>query len=286
MTVDVEDYFQVSAFEQRIAKEDWDRIPGRVEASTDRTLALFDAHGARATFFFLGWVAERYPDLVRRVAEAGHEVASHGYAHVRASRQSREEFREDVSSAKKLLEDISGTEVRGFRAASFSIGDDNLWTLDLLREAGYAYSSSIYPIAHDHYGMPEAPRHPFRHGPESVLEIPLTTLPLAGRNIPCAGGGYFRLLPYRFSRWALGRVNAREGQPAVFYFHPWELDPEQPRQDGLAFKTRFRHYWNLRGMAARVERLLDDFRWGRVDEVFLTEQDTDHASSLRKTAIA
>jgi polysaccharide deacetylase family protein (PEP-CTERM system associated) len=270
MTVDVEDYFQVSAFEGHIRREDWDRLPWRVERNTERVLALFDAYGVRATFFVLGWVAERYPQLVRRIVDAGHELASHGYAHVRVTQQHPHEFREDVRYTKKLLEDISGSRVRGYRAASYSIGSSNLWALDELHEAGYEYSSSIYPIRHDLYGMPEAPRFAFRprsnHG---LLEVPVTTVQVFQYKAPCGGGGYFRLLPYAVSRWALRRVNEHDGQPCIFYFHPWEIDPEQPRQKGISLKTRVRHYLNLSRTETRLRALLGDFHWDRADRVFL-----------------
>jgi polysaccharide deacetylase family protein (PEP-CTERM system associated) len=286
MTVDLEDYFQVSALETRIPREEWERVPGRVEASTERVLRLFDEHGIHATFFALGWVAQRYPNLVRRIAAAGHEVASHGFGHVRATRQQPAEFREDVARTKGLLEDLTGREVRGFRAPSFSIEATNMWALDVLQEVGYRYSSSIYPISHDHYGMPAAPRFAFRHRDGGLLEIPITTVRLFNRNIPTGGGGYFRLFPYALSRWALRRVNRREGQAAVFYFHPWELDPEQPRQAGLGFKTRFRHYLNLERMEARLQRLLRDFRWGSIEEVFPGdgERALERAGSRKQSA--
>lgn len=269
MSVDVEDYFQVQAFERHIERADWDRMPARVERNTERVLALFEAHRTHATFFVLGWIAERYPRLVRRIADAGHEVASHGYEHTRVGRQSAGEFARDVGRTKKLLEDLTGHAVKGFRAASFSIDAGTLWALDVLEQAGYVYSSSIYPVRHDLYGMPEASRTPFRPRGGGLLEIPLTTLPLFGRNLPCAGGGYFRLFPYAFSRWALARINREEGRSAVFYFHPWELDPNQPRLLDLDLKTRFRHYCNLERMAGRLARLLADFRWGRMDRLFL-----------------
>ena len=270
MTIDVEDYFQVSAFESHILREDWDQLPCRVEANVDRILALFDEHGVKATFFVLGWMAERYPQMLRRVASAGHEIASHGYDHVRIIHQTPAVFREEVHRTGALLEDATGNAVRGYRAASFSIGRDTLWALDELLEAGYQYSSSIYPVQHDLYGMPEAPRFAFRHlGEGGILEIPVTTVEIGKRNYPCGGGGYFRLFPYVVSRWALKRVNERDGQSAVFYFHPWEIDPEQPRQLGLGLKTRVRHYLNLSRMERRLIRLFQDFDWGRMDEVFL-----------------
>jgi len=272
MTVDLEDWFQVSAFERHIRREDWERLPSRVERNAERILALFARRGVRATFFILGWIAERHPQLVRAIAEAGHEVASHGFSHVRVTEQEPEEFRRDVTHTRSVLEELSGRAVLGFRAASFSIGASNLWALDVLAEAGYRYSSSVYPVRHDFGGMPGAPRFPFRRGGDGLLEIPVTTVRVGRRNLPCGGGGYFRLFPYALSRWAIGRVTRGEGRPAVFYFHPWEIDPGQPRQQGLALKTRFRHYLNLERMERRLERLLADFRWGRMDEIFLGEE--------------
>jgi polysaccharide deacetylase family protein (PEP-CTERM system associated) len=270
MTIDVEDYFQVSAFEGHILREHWDQLPCRVEANVDRILALFDAHGVKATFFVLGWMAERYPQMLRRVVDGGHEIASHGYDHVRIIHQTREVFREEVYRTGALLEDVTGHPVGGYRAASFSIGRDTLWALDELLEAGYQYSSSIYPVHHDLYGMPEAPRFPFLPlGEGGLLEVPVTTVKIGKRNYACGGGGYFRLFPYALSRWALRRVNEHDGQSAVFYFHPWEIDPEQPRQIGIGMKTRVRHYLNLARMEGRLIRLLQDFDWGRMDHVFL-----------------
>jgi len=273
MTVDVEDYFQVSAFETHILRQDWDKLPCRIEGNIDRLLSLFSERGARATFFTLGWIAQRYPVLIREIIAQGHEIASHGYEHVRVTDQSPEQFKDDVISTKKLLEDTTGVAVKGFRAASFSIGSGNLWALDTLAEAGYEYSSSIYPIQHDHYGMPEAPRFCFRYKESGILEIPVTTIEMAGRRYPCGGGGFFRLFPYILSRWAISRVNGQDRQPALFYFHPWEIDPGQPRQHGLPLKTRFRHYVNLHRMQGKVDRLLRDFHWGRMDEVFLAPSD-------------
>jgi polysaccharide deacetylase family protein (PEP-CTERM system associated) len=270
MTVDVEDFFQVSAFEPYIPREDWERIPTRVEANVDRILELFDQAAVKATFFTLGWVAERHPGLVRRIVEQGHEVASHGWSHVRVVNQGPEEFRQDVLRTKALLEDQSGQPIRGYRAASYSIGADNLWALQVLAQTGHDYSSSIYPIRHDLYGMPEAPRFAFH--PEKapqLLEIPVTTVQFGERKLPCGGGGWFRLLPYRVSRSALRRVNGHDGQACVFYFHPWEIDPQQPRDHQVDLKTRFRHYLNLERMEHRLQRLLGDFQWGRMDEVFL-----------------
>lgn len=268
LTIDVEDYFQVSAFAPHIRRSEWDSMECRVERNIERILALLADVNATATFFTLGWIAERYPDMVRRLADAGHELASHGFGHQRASSQARNEFLADIRLAKAILEDITGRDVRGYRAPSFSVGAANPWAFDAIAEAGYRYSSSIYPIRHDHYGMPDGPRfaHEVRPG---LLEIPVATVRLFRSNWPAGGGGYFRLLPYALSRWSIRRINAHERQPAMFYFHPWELDPDQPRISGTGAKTRFRHYVNLRRMAPRVTRLLRDFRWSRVDRVFL-----------------
>jgi len=269
LTVDVEDYFQVSAFETHIRREDWDAMPCRVERNMDRILEIFAEAGVKATFFTLGWVAERYPQVVQRIVAGGHELASHGYEHVRVVNQDPKRFRADVARTKGLLEDLSGVEVKGYRAASYSIGSANLWALEVLHEEGYRYSSSIYPIRHDLYGMPEAPRFAFRPHPDGILEIPVTTVEIGGRKLPCGGGGYFRLLPYRVSRWAMRRVNRKDRQACLFYFHPWEIDPDQPRQAGISVKTRVRHYLNLGRTEARLRRLLGDFRWDRMDRVFL-----------------
>lgn len=270
MTCDVEDYFQVSAFAPYIDRASWPTRECRVEANMERILALYERHGVRATFFTLGWIAERYPAMVRRIVEAGHELASHGYSHLRASDQSREEFDNDIRSSKALLEDIGGQAVVGYRAPSFSIGHANLWALDALHEAGYKYSSSIYPIAHDHYGMPDAPRFAFYpNGPDGLLEVPITTVKMAGRNLPAGGGGYFRLLPYALSRWMMEKVNREDGESALFYFHPWEVDPGQPRPEGLGAKARFRHYINIDRMERRLELLARDFKWDRMDRIFL-----------------
>ena len=273
MSVDVEDYFQVSAFAPHIRREDWDSLPCRVERNVDVILGLLDEAGARATFFTLGWIAERHPQVVRRIVDNGHELASHGYGHQRASDLAPAAFRADVIRAKRLLEDTGGVAVRGYRAPSFSISGSNWWAVAELEEAGYDYSSSIYPVRHDHYGMPDAPRFPHRpNGASGILELPPTTLPVFGRNLPAAGGGWFRLLPYGASRWMLRRVNVQEQAPCLFYFHPWEVDPGQPRQAGLPAKTRFRHYVNLRRMEGRLRRLLNDFEWDRVDRVFLADR--------------
>lgn len=272
MSVDVEDYFQVQAFAHCISRDSWDSRPSRVEANTARILDLFVAHGVQGTFFTLGWVAERFPALVRRIVANGHELASHGWDHTRADAQEPEAFRADVRRTKAVLEDIGGVAVAGYRAATFSIGRRNMWAFRVLAEEGYRYSSSINPIAHDLYGMPEAPRVPFRPDDSGLWEIPMSTVRLFGRNLPCSGGGYFRLLPTLLYRIGLGRINA-EGQPGIFYFHPWEVDPGQPRIPDCGWKSRLRHYTNLGRMERDLATLLRDFPWGRMDQV--------HADLLR-----
>ena len=268
-SIDVEDYFQVSALAPHFPRHIWDQQPCRVERNVDRMLALLSDNRTQATFFTLGWVAERYPEMTKRIVAEGHELASHGYGHQRVSDLDRAGFFEDITRAKKLLEDLGGQAVIGYRAPSFSIGEKNLWALDTLGEAGYQYSSSIYPIRHDHYGMPNAPRFAFRPDTaKSFIELPATTIRFFDRNLPAAGGGYFRLLPYQISRWSIRRVNAKDQQPCIFYCHPWEIDPEQPRPTGMALKARFRHYVNLGRTEPRLRSLLKDFRWGRVDDVF------------------
>ena len=268
LTIDVEDYFQVSAFAPYIQRGDWEARECRVERNVDRILALLAERDLRATFFTLGWIAERYPQLVRRIVQGGHELASHGYGHERASDLSEAAFSADVVRAKKLLEDIGGQPVLGYRAPSFSIGTGNLWAFDVLAQAGYRYSSSVYPIQHDHYGMPDSPRFAYRVG-NGLIEVPVTTLRVLNRNFPSSGGGWFRLLPYAMSRWMLQSVNRQEREPAIFYFHPWEIDTLQPRIAGIDAKTRFRHYVNIARMEARLRALLTDFRWGRMDQIFL-----------------
>ena len=271
LTIDVEDYFQVSAFAPYIPRDQWDSRDCRVERNVERILHILDNHATKATFFTLGWIAERYPHLVRRIVDAGHELASHGYGHERASDLSEAAFFSDIDSAKKLLEDLSGHQIKGYRAPSFSIGEGNLWAFDCLERAGHCYSSSIYPIRHDHYGMPDAPRfaHQVRNG---LLEVPVTTARFLDRNWPASGGGYFRLIPYAMTRWLLQHVNRIDRQAAVFYFHPWEIDAGQPRIAGINAKTRFRHYLNLHKTEARLQRLLADFNWGRMDEIFLASR--------------
>jgi polysaccharide deacetylase family protein (PEP-CTERM system associated) len=270
LTIDVEDYFQVSAFAPYIQRADWDARECRVERNVGRILDMLAAQKTQATFFTLGWIAQRYPHLVRRIADEGHEVASHGYGHERVSDLTPEAFAHDIRTAKHLLEDIAGVAVTGYRAPSFSIGQGNLWALDVLQQEGYRYSSSIYPIQHDHYGMPDAPRFAHRIRPD-LIEVPPTTLRMFNRNLPSSGGGYFRLFPYALSRWMLRQVNQNDQQPAIFYFHPWEIDAAQPRVAGIDARTRFRHYVNIPRMEQRLQRLLQDFQWGRMDHIFLNQ---------------
>lgn len=269
LTCDVEDYFQVSAFEQVSPRSSWTDRDCRIPRNVDRILELYDSAGAQGTFFTLGWVAENHPEVVRRIARSGHEIASHGMQHVRAWNQSEAEFGEDVGKAKKLLEDVSGQAVRGYRAASWSFSEQTPWSHDVLAAAGYEYSSSVYPISHDHYGLPDAPRRPFYVAGSNLLEIPASAVPLLGRNLPAGGGGYFRLLPYSVSRWLIRRYANSVGTPPVFYYHPWELDPDQPRMTGIPFRSRFRHYVNLERFEDRLTQLLSDHSWGRMDRIFL-----------------
>jgi polysaccharide deacetylase family protein (PEP-CTERM system associated) len=300
LTIDVEDYFQVSAFEQCVSRDSWDNFTLRVEDNTKRILGFLDEFQVKATFFVLGWIAERCPALVREIAQKGHEVASHGYGHKRIYNQTREEFRDDIRKSKDILEQLSGIMVHGYRAPSYSLSMDTLWAYDELLDAGYQYDSSVFPIRHDLYGIPHWPRFPFtvekladgQWRPISVQrtaysvqgladndscplspvpcplfqEIPITTLSLAGKNFPIAGGGYFRLFPYPFTRWGLKRINREEGRPFVFYIHPWEMDPKQPRIDGACSKSLFRHYLNLHRTEERFRRLLAEFRFAPIYE--------------------
>jgi polysaccharide deacetylase family protein (PEP-CTERM system associated) len=271
MTVDVEDWFQVQAFARCIPRSAWEGLERRVEANTERILATFARHGVRATFFALGWVAERHPALIRRIVAEGHELGSHGHGHELVHEIGEAAFRADIRRAKAALEDAGGVAVRGYRAPTFSIGPHTPWAHRILAEEGYTYSSSVFPVRHDLYGAPDAPRLPHRPHPDGVLELPMTTLRAGGRNLPCAGGGWFRLVPYPLFRAGLRRVNGREGQRGIFYFHPWEVDPAQPRLREAGLLSRFRHYTGLSSMMARLEALLRDFAWGRMDEVFAPE---------------
>jgi polysaccharide deacetylase family protein (PEP-CTERM system associated) len=281
LTIDVEDYFHVAALSEVISPEDWSSMEYRCEANTDRLLEIFDNAGVKGTFFVLGWVAEKSPALVRRIAAAGHEIASHGYSHQLVYNQTPEVFREETIKSKALLEDQVQQPVNGYRAASYSITNESRWALDILAEAGFTWDSSIFPVHHDRYGMPGTPRWPHRLTTDKgyeLTEFPLTTLKLAGYTLPIAGGGYFRLYPYGFSRWGLARAN-REGRPFIFYLHPWEIDPEQPRFNVSRF-SKFRHYNNLDKCEARLKRLVNDFNFTTVANV-LEMQSSVEACSAR-----
>ena len=268
MSVDVEDYFQVWAFSSVIAREDWDGYALRVGDSTRRALDAFDAAGAKATFFTLGWVAERAPGLVRDIAARGHEVASHGYEHAKVFDQTPDAFRADVTQTKAILEDLSGAPVRGYRAAGFSIDRRTPWAYEVLAETGHAYSSSSHPIAHDHYGDPDAPRSPFRPCKDhTICEAPVATAELFGRRVSAAGGGWFRAAPFPAAKALIDRAASTLDGPVIFYFHPWEIDPEQPRIAHAPLRSRLRHYLNLETMESKLHALLGAYRWSRVDHV-------------------
>jgi len=273
LSVDVEDWFQVGAFETVISRDSWETIPRRVERNTDEVLGLFDEAGVKATFFTLGWVAERHPRLIRRIAEAGHEIASHGFDHRRVFTMTEQEFSADLVRARAAIEDAAGQRVSGYRAPSFSVDRRTPWAHPVLAEQGYAYSSSVAPIRHDHYGWPEAPRFAWRPvaGAE-LIELPVTTFELAGRRFAAGGGGFFRVLPYALSNWAIARVNGEEERPAIFYFHPWEVDVEHPRVPGAPLKSRLRHFTNLSVMRPKLLKLLNAHEWGRTDEVAAAER--------------
>jgi len=269
MSVDLEEHFQVQALSGQVSRADWDTRASRVEGSANRILDLFASNNIKATFFTLGWIAKRHPHIITRIVSEGHELASHGYEHIRVDTQTPEQFRADIRRTKLLLEDLGGVVVQGYRAATFSIGKDNLWAYAVLTEEGYKYSSSINPIRHDLYGMDNAPRTPFYpSGSAHIPEYPISTLRFHKRNWPCGGGGFFRLLPYGLSRWAIKHINENDQMPAVFYFHPWEIDPDQPREAGLPLKSQLRHYLNLRKMEPRLAQLIKDFAWDRLDRVF------------------
>ena len=266
LSVDVEDWFQVGAFEGVIEREHWDSLGSRVEANCDAILEMFARADVKATFFTLGWVAQRHGPLLRRIVEAGHELASHGWDHERVFRFDRQSFGRDLERSRKALEDASGQRITGYRAPSFSIDQRTPWAYMELAEQGFEYSSSVAPISHDHYGWRAAPRFAFKPLPWSdLIEIPVTTAHFAGRRLAAGGGGFFRVLPYGFSRWAIRQVNRQDKRPAVFYFHPWEIDPQQPRVTGASMRSRVRHYTNLDVMAQKLEQLIRDFAWGRMD---------------------
>jgi len=279
MTVDVEDYFQVYAFFHCIPRENWDRYACRVEANVGRILEQFATAGVSATFFTLGWIAERHPAMVRRIVDAGHELASHGYDHRRVDAMDPAAFRTDLRRTRAILEDTGGVAVRGYRAPTFSIGKTTPWAFDIIAEEGHRYSSSVNPVRHDNYGMPDAPRAPYRplaglQGGGDLWEFPMTTARLFGRNLPCSGGGWFRLLPYALFRRGFQGATEGEGRPGIFYFHPWEVDPGQPRVPDCGWKSRLRHYTNLARMSAKLDRVLADFAWDRMDRVFAAQLDS------------
>lgn len=268
MTVDVEDYFHVSAFESAIKKSDWDSLQLRVEENTFQLLDLFDKYNAKSTFFTLGWVAERCPNLIKAIVDRGHELASHGYSHQRATEMTPTQFKDDVLRSKQILEDISGQKITGYRAPSFSINESNTWTYEILVELGFEYSSSTYPIEHDLYGVPNWPRFKYER-PEGIIEIPVPTIRKSGINTGIGGGGFYRLYPYWLSKKRINQFLATENQPYSFYFHPWEIDPHQPKINGASMKSRFRHYLNLSRMEGKIIRLLEDFNWSTMHNVYI-----------------
>ncbi len=286
MTIDVEDYFHVSAFESLSPPSSWSRRECRVERNTDLVLEIMAQHDVKATFFILGWVAEHYPQLARTIVAQGHEIACHGYLHQRVSTQDRATYRDDIRKAKAILEDQSGQEVLGYRAPSYSITRQTDWAFEELIEAGFRYDSSIFPMKHDFYGIPDWPRFSgyaveqngawvagdeMSSGGKGIREIPITTVRMGQRNLPIAGGGYFRLLPYPVTRWGLKGINQKENQPFVFYLHPWEFDPEQPRMEGAGRKSRFRHYLNLNKTEGRFRKLISDFDFVPLKTILSTE---------------
>jgi polysaccharide deacetylase family protein (PEP-CTERM system associated) len=289
LTVDVEDYFHVAALAPSITRDSWNSRESRVVANTRKLLEVFEQFDTRATFFVLGWVAEREPQLVREIAARGHEIACHGFSHSLVYEQTPEVFHEETRRAKNLLEDITGSAVLGYRAASYSIVRDTLWALDILVELGFAYDSSIFPVHHDRYGIPDAERVPHRLSTpnrKSIVEWPLSTANLLGYRLPVAGGGYFRLFPYWLTRWGLASINRREQRPFVFYMHPWEIDPGQPRVRA-GWLSRFRHYTNLGTCEQRLRRLLGEFRFGTARDCLaqlglLAGQESDAAGNGRK----
>ena len=267
MTVDVEDYFQVSAFEGVVQKKDWDSISLRVGDNTNRLLDLFAKNNVKSTFFTLGWVAQRCPEVIKRIVNEGHELASHGLAHQRATTMSEDQFREDVRQSKDILENIGGVELKGYRAPSFSINDSNTWAYDILKELGFSYSSSTYPINHDLYGVPEWPRFKYKRD-NGLIEIPIPTIRKKETNIGIGGGGYFRLYPYWLSKRRINEFMKTEEAPYSFYFHPWEIDAQQPKFGNAPWKSKARHYINLSKMEGKVEKLLNDFNWVTMREAY------------------
>ncbi len=275
MTVDVEDYFHVSAFEDTIKESDWHNLPLRVERNTYRLLELFEKYNVKSTFFTLGWVAQRCPNLIKAIVDQGHELASHGFSHQRATEMTKEEFFADVEQSKNILEELSGKEVIGYRAPSFSINDTNTWIYDVLIELGFLYSSSTYPINHDLYGVPNWPRFPYQRDESTesnkLIEIPIPTIRKNNVNTGIGGGGYFRLYPYWLSKKRIDKFHQQEQKPYSFYFHPWEIDPEQPKVKEASLKSKFRHYVNLSKMEGKLEQLLKDYQWDTMKSVYLVD---------------
>ena len=265
LTIDVEDYFQVAAFEKIIHPTQWHSYPSRVERNTKKILEIFDTHKVKATFFIVGWTAEQYPSMVREIINHGHQIACHSYSHQKIYHQTPEEFRQDTRLAKDILEDITGRPITGYRAPTYSITKKSLWALDILEELGFKWDSSIFPILHDNYGIPDAPRLAYKLPNHDLIEYPITTTLFWGRKVPVAGGGYFRILPYWFTKMALKKINQQEKQPFIFYLHPWEVDPDQPRVSHAGWKSRFRHYHNLNKTEERLHRLLKEFQFGPLD---------------------
>jgi polysaccharide deacetylase family protein (PEP-CTERM system associated) len=267
MTIDVEDYYHVSAFGKVISPDQWDQWPSRVVNNTEKLLSLFDRKNIKATFFVLGWVAERHPELIQKIHQQGHEIASHGYSHQLIYKQTPEVFREETAKSKQILEDLIQTPVTGYRAASYSITRQSLWALDILGDLGFTWDSSIFPVHHDRYGIPDSPREPYKiitTNGHSITEFPLTTAKVFGQSVPAAGGGYFRQYPYQLSRWLFDRASLKQTRPQMFYLHPWEIDPEQPKIPDAGWLSNFRHYTNLHRCEARLEQLLDDFNFSSV----------------------
>ena len=267
LTIDVEDYFQVAAFEQQITPDDWPQFKSRVAVNTGNILNILEKYNVKATFFIVGWIAEKHPELVREISKRGHEIGCHSYKHQRIHTFTEEAFKEDTRKAKEIIEDISGRQVVGYRAPTYSITRDTLWALEILAKLGFTYDSSIFPIYHDNYGIPDAPRFPYKHEGLDLIEYPISTALVLGRKVPVSGGGYFRLFPYRFTRMALKTINEKEKQPFVFYMHPWEIDPDQPRIKNISLLSRFRHYNNLSKTSSRLHMLLSDFHFGPLQGV-------------------
>ena len=281
LTFDIEDYYHVQAFAHKIRPSQWELYPQRVEKNTYRILEILDNHSIRATFFVLGWVAERCAGLVAEISKAGHEVGSHGYAHQMIGCGGEQDFRTDIVRSKSIIEDQLGIAVKSYRAPSYSITSKTLWALEIIRDSGFEYDSSIFPIVHDRYGIPQAPRFPHYQslaGGATIAEFPPSTLRLGRINLPVAGGGYLRLLPYAVTAWAIRNINSKEMQPAMVYLHPWEIDPDQPRINA-GWRSRFRHYHNLQSTEARLLRLLDDFSWAPMADVLTNTLYKDNRKS-------